>query len=90
LVRSKKAAKQLRKAGALPEQVFTGSTTDVAAVARAMEGCDAVVLCTSAVPQVNTPPTPPTPPPPPRAGLYQLILSFFNFCLLSDQEMGHG
>jgi len=53
LVRSKKAAKQLRKAGAAPAQMFVGSTTDPAAVARAMAGCDAVVLCTSAVPQIK-------------------------------------
>jgi hypothetical protein len=53
-VRSKKATKTLKKAGAAPEQIIQGSTTDADAVSKAMEGCDAVVLCTSAVPQVST------------------------------------
>lgn len=53
LVRSKKAQKKLRKVGAAAEDILVGDVTNEQDVARAMQGCDAVVLCTSAVPRIQ-------------------------------------
>lgn len=53
LVRSKKANKVLKKAGAKAEQIIRADTTVEDEVRAAMEGCDAVVLCTSAVPAIK-------------------------------------
>ena len=53
LVRSKKARKTLIKAGASPEQIVSADVTSAEAMSGAMAGCDAVVLCTSAVPKIN-------------------------------------
>ena len=52
LVRSKKAIKALRKAGATESEIIIGDTTDEESLAGAMAGCDGVVLCTSAVPKI--------------------------------------
>ena len=52
MVRSNKKAKKLIKAGAGDEQVVLGDVGDVASLTAAMEGCDTVVLCTSAVPKI--------------------------------------
>ena len=51
-VRSKKAVKTLRKAGASDSEIIKGDTTDEASLTSAMAGCDSVILCTSAVPQI--------------------------------------
>lgn len=53
LVRSSKATRSLRKAGATAEQIVSGDSTDLASLTDAMEGCAAVVLCTSAVPKIK-------------------------------------
>jgi uncharacterized protein YbjT (DUF2867 family) len=53
LVRSRKAVKALKKVGAEPLQVVRADTTVLNEVTAAMENCDAVVLCTSAVPKIN-------------------------------------
>lgn len=53
LVRSKKARKALRKLGAAEGQIVSGDTTDYDSLSSAMEGCDAVILCTSAVPKIQ-------------------------------------
>ena len=53
LVRSRKAAKALRKAGAAGDEIVRGDVTDATVLAGAMAGCDGVVLCTSAVPQIK-------------------------------------
>ena len=54
LVRSKKAAKALRNTGcAEPAEVVRGDATVQADLAGAMAGCESVVLCTSAVPQIR-------------------------------------
>ena len=53
LVRSRKAAKALRKAGAAGDEIVKGDVTDATVLAGAMAGCDSVVLCTSAVPQIK-------------------------------------
>jgi len=52
LVRSKKAIKALRKAGASESEIITGDTTSEESLAGAMAGCDSVVLCSSAVPKI--------------------------------------
>lgn len=53
LVRSKKAVKALRKVGGADDaEIVQADVTDGAALAAAMAGCDSVVLCTSAVPQI--------------------------------------
>ena len=53
LVRSKKAVKALRKVGGADDaEIVRADVTDGAALAAAMAGCDSVVLCTSAVPQI--------------------------------------
>jgi hypothetical protein len=53
LVRSRKAVKALKKVGAEPLQVVRADTTVLNEVTAAMENCDAVVLCTSAVPKIK-------------------------------------
>ena len=53
LVRSRKAAKALRKAGAAGNEIVRGDVKDATVLAGAMAGCDSVVLCTSAVPQIK-------------------------------------
>ena len=53
LARSKKAVKQMKKMGASAEQIVRADTTVEAEVTSAMEGCDAVILCTSAVPAIK-------------------------------------
>ena len=54
LVRSKKAAKALRKVGgAEASEIVRGDATVQADLVGAMTGCDSVVLCTSAVPQIR-------------------------------------
>jgi len=53
LVRSKKAVKAMKKAGARPEQIVRGDTTDFDSLTSAMAGCQSVVLCTSAVPKIK-------------------------------------
>ena len=53
LVRSRKAAKALRKAGAAGDEIVRGDVTDATVLAGAMAGCDGIVLCTSAVPQIK-------------------------------------
>ena len=52
-VRSKKATKALKKIGATSEQIVTGDTMDAESLAASFDGCDAVVLCTSAVPAIK-------------------------------------
>lgn len=52
LVRSKKAVKTMKKMGASDAQIFQGDSTDAMSLAAAMAGCDALVLCTSAVPKI--------------------------------------
>jgi uncharacterized protein YbjT (DUF2867 family) len=53
LVRSRKAAKALKKAGAANDEIVRGDVTDANVLVGAMAGCDSVVLCTSAVPQIK-------------------------------------
>mmetsp|Transcript_19139 Transcript_19139/g.47844 ORF Transcript_19139/g.47844 Transcript_19139/m.47844 type:complete len:303 (-) Transcript_19139:292-1200(-) len=53
LVRSKKAFKALRKAGAAEEEIIRADATKFESLVKAMEGCDSVVLCTSAVPIIR-------------------------------------
>ena len=53
LARSAKAAKALKAAGAAGDEVVAADVADEAALAEAMAGCDAVVLCTSAVPAIK-------------------------------------
>ena len=53
LVRSRKAEKALRKVGAGDDDIVRGDVTDTNVLAGAMAGCDGVVLCTSAVPQIK-------------------------------------
>ncbi|KAH8071142.1 divinyl chlorophyllide a 8-vinyl-reductase [Aureococcus anophagefferens] len=53
LARSAKAAKALKAAGAAGDEVVAADVADEAALAEAMAGCDAVVLCTSAVPAIR-------------------------------------
>lgn len=54
LVRSSKSAGKLRKAtGATEEQVLIGDAMDPASLAKAMAGCDSVILCSSATPKVR-------------------------------------
>ena len=52
LVRSKKAIKTLKKAGANAEQIISCDVSDVPSLTAAMAGCETVVLCTSAVPKI--------------------------------------
>jgi len=53
LVRSKKAQKTLvKKARAADEEIVRGDVTDCETLTDCMAGCDAVVLCTSAVPKI--------------------------------------
>lgn len=52
LVRSRKAARALRKAGASKEELVTADVTKKDELVAAMRGCDGVVLCTSAVPKI--------------------------------------
>ena len=53
LVRSRKAVKALKKVGAESLQVVRADTTVLNEVTAAMKNCDAVVLCTSAVPKIK-------------------------------------
>lgn len=54
LVRSAKSAGKLRKAtGATDDQVVIGDAMDPASLAQAMQGCDSVILCSSATPKVR-------------------------------------
>ena len=53
LVRSGKAAKALRKAGAASDDIVRGDVTDATVLASAMAGCHSVVLCSSAVPKIK-------------------------------------
>jgi saccharopine dehydrogenase-like NADP-dependent oxidoreductase len=53
LVRSGKAQKALRAVGASDDEVCVADVADESALAAAMAGCDAVVLCTSAVPAIK-------------------------------------
>lgn len=53
LVRSKKSASKLRKAaGATDEQIVIGDVMDPATLSKALEGCDSLILCTSATPKI--------------------------------------
>ena len=53
LARSKKAQKAITAAGATSDEVIVADVADESALAAAMAGCDAVVLCTSAVPAIK-------------------------------------
>lgn len=53
LVRSKKARKALTKAGAEPDELVVADVTVKEELVSAMTGCDAVVMCTSAVPKIK-------------------------------------
>ena len=54
LVRSAKSAGKLKKAtGATEDQVVIGDAMDPASLAQAMQGCDSVILCSSATPKVR-------------------------------------
>merc|ERR1719424_1349224 len=53
LCRSKKAVKTLKKVGAEDSEIIVGDITNEDDLATAMEGVGAVVMCTSAVPQIK-------------------------------------
>ena len=53
LARSSKAQKALTAVGATSDEVVVADVADESALAAAMAGCDAVVLCTSAVPAIK-------------------------------------
>ncbi len=53
LARSSKAQKALSAVGATTDEVVVADVADESALAAAMSGCDAVVLCTSAVPAIK-------------------------------------
>ena len=53
LARSSKAQKALTAVGATSDEVIVADMADESALAAAMIGCDAVVLCTSAVPAIK-------------------------------------
>ena len=53
LARSSKAQKALKAVGASDDEVCVADVADESALATAMAGCDAVVLCTSAVPAIK-------------------------------------
>ena len=53
LARSSKAQKALTAVGATTDEVIVADVADESALAAAMAGCDAVVLCTSAVPAIK-------------------------------------
>ena len=53
LARSSKAQKALSAVGATSDEVIVADVADESALAAAMTGCDAVVLCTSAVPAIK-------------------------------------
>ena len=53
LARSSKAQKALRAVGASDDEVCVADIADEKSLADAMTGCDAVVLCTSAVPAIK-------------------------------------
>lgn len=53
LVRSQKSAKKLRKAaGATDDQIVIGDVMDPVALGKALEGCESLILCTSATPKI--------------------------------------
>lgn len=53
LARSKKAKKLLRKTGASDNEIVSADVNDKPALVQAMRGFEAIVLCTSAVPQIK-------------------------------------
>ena len=53
LARSSKAQKALKAVGASDDEVCVADIADEKSLAAAMAGCDAVVLCTSAVPAIK-------------------------------------
>jgi len=53
LARSSKAQKALTAVGATSDEVIVADIADEKSLAAAMSGCDAVVLCTSAVPAIK-------------------------------------
>ena len=53
LARSSKAQKALTAVGASSDEVIVADVADESALSAAMAGCDAVVLCTSAVPAIK-------------------------------------
>lgn len=53
LARSKKAKKALEKAGASDAEIKSVDVFDGPGLDEAMKGCEAVILCTSAVPQIK-------------------------------------
>ena len=53
LARSSKAQKALKAVGASDDEVCVADIADEKSLAAAMTGCDAVVLCTSAVPAIK-------------------------------------
>ena len=53
LARSSKAQKALTAVGATSDEVVVADIADEKSLAAAMSGCDAVVLCTSAVPAIK-------------------------------------
>ena len=53
LARSGKAQKALKAVGASDDEVLVADIADEKSLADAMSGCDAVVLCTSAVPAIK-------------------------------------
>ncbi|CAN0290128.1 unnamed protein product, partial [Discosporangium mesarthrocarpum] len=52
LVRSEKSKSKLEKLGLASEDILIADVTDPPTLATAMEGIDAVILCTSAVPKI--------------------------------------
>ena len=53
LVRSNKAAKVLKKAGAEPSEIVRADVINTDELSLCMQGCDTVILCTSAVPKIK-------------------------------------
>ncbi|KAJ8600256.1 hypothetical protein CTAYLR_002007 [Chrysophaeum taylorii] len=53
LARSKKAKRVLAKKGASDNEIVSGDVSDREGLVKAMRGCEAVVLCTSAVPAIK-------------------------------------
>ena len=53
LVKSEKSANVLKKLGASADQIALCDISDVSSLKQAFEGAEKVVLCTSAVPQIN-------------------------------------
>mmetsp|Transcript_6153 Transcript_6153/g.18593 ORF Transcript_6153/g.18593 Transcript_6153/m.18593 type:complete len:309 (-) Transcript_6153:170-1096(-) len=53
LARSSKARKALKRKGASDSEIVSADVSDKASLVEAMKGCEAVVLCTSAVPRIK-------------------------------------